>query len=254
MLVDTHTHIDDDAFAPDLNAVLARARAAGVMAQVVAGYVATHWSRLRQTCAAHEGLHAAYGLHPLYVAHHQPADLALLEHWIEQQQPVAIGECGLDFYVAGLDSARQAYFFSRQLAMAKEANLPVVIHARRAVDAVIAEIKKHPGVRGMVHGFVGSAQQAMRLVDLGFSLSFGGPLTYERAHRVRACAQAVPEFALLLETDAPDQPLAGWQGQRNEPARLPQVLAVLAQLRETDPMTLAATTTDNARQLFKLAV
>ncbi len=249
-LFDSHCHLDVAEFDADRDAVLQRARAAGVVHQVVPAIDAAGWPKLKRVCAAADGLHPAYGLHPLFLDRHEDAHLQALSGWIERERPAAIGECGLDHYVEGLDRERQQYLFDAQLALAREHGLPVVVHARRAVEAVIVAIRRHPGVRGVVHSFAGSAEQARQLHELGFLIGLGGPVTYERARRLRRVAAEVPLEQLLLETDAPDQPDADHRGQRNEPARLPRVLATIARLRGESPEAVAAATTANARRLF----
>jgi len=128
----------------------------------------------------------------------------------------------------------------------------VAIHARHAVDQVIKLVRRFAGVRGMVHSFSGSVDQAWRLLDLGILLSFGGPLTYPKATRLRGLMKTLPLDGFLLETDSPDQPLSTHPGQRNEPAYLAEVLACVAELRNADPAAIAAATTANARRLFRL--
>jgi TatD DNase family protein len=253
MLVDTHCHLDDHAFDRDRDAVVQRARAAGVRRQIVPAVDAAGWPKLRDTCAGDAGLFPAYGLHPMLVADHRPQHLAELRDWIERERPCAIGECGLDYYIEGLDSGQQQAYFDGQLAVAREFDLPVVVHARRAVDAVIASLRRFDGVRGVVHSFSGSAEQARQLWKLGFLLGLGGPVTYERANRLRALAASMPIEYLLLETDAPDQPNADARGERNEPARLAGVLEVIARLRNEEPAEIAQATTRNAERLFGLA-
>ena len=136
--------------------------------------------------------------------------------------------------------------------MARRHDLPVVIHARHAVDQVIKQVRRFVGVRGMVHSFSGSVDQARRLLDLGILLSFGGPLTYPKATRLRGLIRYLPLDGFLLETDSPDQPLSTHPGQRNEPAYLVEVLACVAELRHADPADIVAATTANARRLFRL--
>lgn len=249
-LVDSHCHLDAAEFDADRDAVLARARTAGVADQVIPAVDAAGWPKLRAICTADPGLHPAYGLHPMYLSSHRNEHLDALGEWVVRERPVAIGECGLDYFVEGLDHAAQQRIFDGQLAIARDAGLPLVVHARRAVDAVIAAIRRHGPLRGVVHSFSGSAEQARQLHELGFLVGLGGPVTYERAKRLRRLAASLPADQLLLETDAPDQPDAGIRGQRNEPARLARVLEVIAQLRDEDPAELAATTTRNARRLF----
>ena len=251
-LVDSHSHFDVGDFDGDRAEAHARALAAGVDRQIVPAIDAHTWPRLREVCGGVPGLHPAYGLHPVYLETHRRHDLDTLREWIQRERPVAVGECGLDFYVDGLDRDEQQRYFDAQLALAVEFKLPVIVHARRAVDAVIAAIRRHPGVRGVVHSFPGSPEQARQLHQLGFLLGIGGPVTYARANRLRKLVADMPLDQLLLETDAPDQPDADHRGQRNEPAHLPHVLDVVARLRNEAPEAIAAATTANAERLFNL--
>ena len=251
-LVDSHSHFDAAEFDADRAAAHARALAAGVARQVVPAVDAAGWPKLKQVCSEFHDLHPAYGLHPMYLESHRPEHLRELRAWIERERPVAVGECGLDFFVEGLDADAQQRYFEEQLKLAREFDLPVVVHARRAVDAVIAAIRRIGTLRGVVHSFSGSAEQAAQLHKLGFLLGIGGPVTYERANRLRGIVAAMPLEQLLLETDAPDQPGAAHRGERNEPAFLPEVLGVIAGLRGIDPDDLAAATTANAERLFRL--
>ncbi len=252
MLVDSHCHLDAGEFDHDRAAVVARARAAGVVAQVVPATHAAGWEGLRRVCAATEGMYPAFGLHPMYLAEHRPEHLDALASCLAERDRVAVGECGLDFFVDGLDRDRQMEVFEAQLRLAREHDLPVIVHARRAVDAVIAAIRRVGGLRGVVHSFPGSEQQARDLWRLGFLLGIGGPVTYERAQRLRRLVASMPIEFLLLETDAPDQPDAAIRGLRNEPARLREVCAAIARLRDADVEAIAAATTANARRLFAL--
>lgn len=251
-LVDSHCHLDASEFDADRSDVIARARAAGVQVQVVPAVTAASWPTLRETCRMADGLYPAYGLHPMFLDAHRPEHLDHLRGWIERERPCAVGECGLDFFVAGLDAELQQHYFMGQLRMAREFDLPVIVHARRAVDAVIAAIKQVGGLRGVVHSFPGSPEHAAQLHKLGFLLGLGGPLTYDRAQRLQRLVAAMPLEQLLLETDAPDQPDAGIRGGRNEPARLPVILETVARLRGQPAEDIAAQTTANAKRLFGL--
>lgn len=254
VLIDSHCHLDAAEFDRDRAEVIARARAAGVRAQVLPAVSAASWPGLRDVCASAPGLYPAYGLHPMYLQEHRDEHLAQLRDWIERERPVAVGECGLDFFVEGLDPERQQIVFDSQLRLARDFDLPLIVHARRAVDQVLASIRRFGPLRGVVHSFSGSEDQARRLIDAGFLLGLGGPVTYERAQRLRRIAMSIPLEALLLETDAPDQPDAEMRGQRNEPARLPMVCATIAALRGIAPDALAKATSRNALQLFGLPV
>ena len=253
-LVDSHSHFDADEFDEDRAAAHARALASGIGAQIVPAVDAAGWPKLKAVCAQFPGLHPAYGLHPMYLASHRPRHLRELRDWIECEHPVAVGECGLDFFVEGLDAAAQQTYFDAQLQLARAFELPVIVHARRAVDAVIASIRKAGALRGVVHSFSGSAEQAAQLHKLGFLLGVGGPVTYERANRLRGIVATMPLEQLLLETDRPDQPGAAHRGERNEPAHLTEVLDVVAQLRNMPREALADATAANATRLFDLHV
>lgn len=253
LLVDSHVHIDDAGFDGDRAQVLARAAEAGVRLLVVPGIDAASWPRIAALCERHAELVPAYGLHPLFLAQHRPGHLDDLRERLRDGSAVALGEIGLDFYVDGLDRSLQQHYFESQLAIAGEFDLPVIIHARRAVEEIVLTLRRFPGLRGVVHSFAGSDQQAERLFEMGFHLGIGGPVTYPRAKRLRQLVSSMPIGHLLLETDAPDQPNAGHQGARNEPARMIETLRVVAELRGESSEAVAAATTANACRLFGLS-
>jgi TatD DNase family protein len=251
-LIDTHCHLDVEEFDADRGEVLGRARAAGVAAILVPAIHAAGWPRLLALCDGEPDLHPALGLHPIYLGQHREEDLAALERLIADRPPVAVGEIGLDYFVRELDRTRQQDLFGAQLDIAAAAGLPVVIHARKSHDQVLAALRRRRLVGGIAHAFSGSLQQAEQYVDLGFRLGFGGMLTFERSRRIRALARALPVEAIVLETDAPDLTVAAHRGERNSPEYLPDVLAALAEVRGEDPAALAVQTTRNARAVFGL--
>ena len=171
---------------------------------------------------------------------------------------MAVGEIGLDHFVPGLDRARQQAFYIAQLKLARDAGLPVILHVRRSADALLAGLRRLPVVGGIAHAFNGSQVQAGEFVRRGFKLGFGGAMTHERALQIRRLAATLPDNALVLETDAPDIPpqwlyrtaeqrAQGLAHQRNEPAELPRISQVLADLRGTSVQALADLTSANAR-------
>lgn len=251
-LTDSHAHLDDRSFDHDRREVLDRARTAGVGAIVVPAINRASWQPIAQLQQDEKGVHGAYGLHPMFLNDHRPADLDELPGWIARHPTVAVGEIGLDFFVDGLDPAQQRFYFTRQLKLARDLELPVIVHARKAVDEVIATIRRIGGLRGVVHSFSGSPQQAEQLWKEGFLIGLGGPLTYERAQRLRRLVADMPLEHLLLETDSPDQPNAARRGMRNEPAFITDVLETVAQLRGATKDEVAAATTANAHRLFGL--
>lgn len=252
-IIDTHCHIDTEEFAADRDAVLARARAAGVIAQVVPGIRQAGWEFLLRLCEEEADLLPAPGLHPVFLAEHRPEHRDELRTLLEQGRAVAVGEIGLDYFVEGLDREAQQELFEAQLALAGEFSLPVLLHVRKAHDQVLATLRRMKFSQGgIAHAYSGSEQQALQYLDLGFRLGFGGTLTYERSRRIRALAQALPLSAIVLETDAPDIVTAAHRGERNSPEYLPEVLAALASLRSESISELAAATTANARSVLRL--
>ena len=252
-MIDTHCHLDVAEFDPDRDAVLARARAAGLEGMVVPGIAAAGFTGLMGLCDRHADLHPALGLHPVYLAEHGPDDLAALERQVAERPPVAIGEVGLDFFIDNADRDGQQRLLEAQLTIARDAGLPVLLHVRKAHDEVLSMLRRlrfpHGGT---AHAFNGSRQQADQYLELGFKLGFGGVCTYERAKKIRRLAVELPLTALVLETDAPDLPPAAHQGERNSPEYLPEVVAALAALRDEEPATIKAQTTANARALLGL--
>lgn len=253
-MIDTHCHLDAGEFAHDRLAVLGRARASRVNAQILPAVAHGNWAALRELGRCHADLFPAYGLHPIYLAEHAPEHLALLREWIFRERPVAVGEIGLDHFLPGLDAQAQATFFTEQLAIARDFDLPVIVHARRAHDEVISALRKIGGLRGVVHSFAGSEQQADQLFRLGFCLGIGGPVTYPRAQRLRRIVAAMPNEYLLLETDSPDQPLCSHRGARNEPGYLGEILNCVAELRREPAGRLESSTDSNAVRLFGLPI
>lgn len=251
-MIDSHIHLDAPEFDADRTAVLAAARAAGVTGFVVPAVARSGFEALATLAATEPDIYPAYGLHPMYLAVHDDADAERLAAWLAEHPAVAVGECGLDFFVVGLDPDRQRRLLDAQLRIARDAGLPVILHARKAVDEVSAMLRRVGRLTGVVHSFSGSLEQAQRLLDLGFRLGFGGPVTYPRASRLRYLVATLPVDALLAETDAPDQPLCGYQGQRNTSVQLLRVIETMAELREVPIATLAAQLDANARLLFRL--
>jgi len=251
-LIDSHCHLDVAAFDEDRQAVLARARDAGVVGIVVPGIEVKGWQTLLGLCRAEVGIYPALGLHPVFLEQHQPADLFLLETELAQQRPVAIGEIGLDFQIDGLDHERQQQLFESQLIIARDAGLPVILHVRKAHDQVLAILKRIRVIGGICHAFNGSLQQASQYRELGFRLGFGGMLTFERSNRLRKLAVELPLDALVLETDAPDMVVSQHRGERNSPEYLPYCLAALAEVRDEDPEEVARVTTMNTREVLSL--
>jgi len=252
MLIDTHIHLDAPEFDADREAVVARARAAGVGAFVVPAVERDNFDAVRTLATTTPGVFPALGIHPLYVDRASDDDLAALDEALGQGGCVAVGEIGLDFYVAGSDAARQREFYLAQLEIARRHGLPVILHSRRAVDEVLAGLRRVGVAGGIAHAFNGSSQQARAFIDLGFKLGFGGAMTFSGSTRIRRLAAELPLEAIVLETDAPDIAPAWGQGRRNEPENLARYAETLAELRGMTVSDVIAATGANARNALKL--
>ncbi|WP_108444241.1 TatD family hydrolase [Halomonas denitrificans] len=253
MLIDAHCHLDFPDFDADREAVFERARAVGVTHFVVPGTTRRHWGRVL-ALGKREDVGVCLGLHPYFMDEHAPDDVEALAQWVEEHpELVAIGECGID---ARFDETLDAQWrlFDAQLRLAKEKALPVVIHCVQANDRVAKRLRQLAlPAGGLIHSFAGSPEQAKRFLDLGFTLGLGGATTFERARRVHRAVASLPDDGYVLETDSPDMPLAGHQGERNEPARVAEVCRRVAELRGQSEERVAAASTATARRLFGLA-
>lgn len=258
--IDTHCHLDAPEFDADRRTVRREAAAQGVVHCVIPAVERSNWDAVRLLAHQH-GDSYALGIHPLYTGRAADGDLALLQEMLAQHHAdpglVAIGEIGLDYFVPGLDPARQERFYRAQLQLARRFDLPVILHVRRSADKLLKGLREIPVQGGIAHAFNGSLQQAQMFIDMGFKLGFGGAMTYDRALQLRRLAAELPLDALVLETDAPDIPphwlytpaaqrAEGLSQGRNAPAELPRIAEVLAQLRGQPLPALAQATTANA--------
>ncbi len=251
-MIDSHCHLDFPDFDNDREAVIKRAQEAGVKKIIIAGISQATWPRLKKICEQYKNLYPCYGLHPYFIEEHQPEHLDQLEDFLKNNPAVALGECGLDFYLSNLDKNKQQEFFEAQLDMALRLNLPVVIHSRKANSQILQAIQKRPGLNGMIHSFSGSIETARQFIDKGFYISLGAVVTFEKASKIRKLASQLPLDALLIESDAPDQPGLKHFKQRNEPAYIMETIKVLAKLRKESFAEIARASENNARELFKI--
>lgn len=246
MLVDTHCHLDAAEFDADRDAIVKAARSKGVGSIVIPAVEAANFIQVADICRRYPHCVAAYGIHPLYVNRAVPEALSALRRTIVTESPIAVGEIGLDFFEEGYDEAKQTDYFVEQLRIAREYDLPVILHVRRAIDTILKHLRQIRVRGGIAHAFNGSRQQAGTFLDLGFKLGFGGAMTYDRASRIRELARSLPLSSIVLETDAPDIPPSWLQHRRNSPAELQQIGKTLASLRGISYATVATATTLNA--------
>ena len=235
MLIDSHIHLDAAEFAPDRAAVIETARAAGVRGFVVPAVDRASFDAVLALAAARADVCPALGIHPLYVMQAQEGDLDRLEELLAARVACAVGEIGLDHFVADVDRERQLRFFTAQLGLARRHGLPVILHVRRAIDPILRELRRTRVCGGIAHAFNGSRQQAESFIALGLRLGFGGAMSYEGSTRIRELARSLPLESIVLETDAPDIPPAWARGERNLPQNLARYARILAELRGIEP-------------------
>ena len=255
--VDTHCHFDFPPFAGAETESLRLAAEAGVGQIIVPAVTSDRFRGILALAKKFPSLHAALGLHPLYIAGHKDSDLELLDVLLSHRDPslVAVGEIGLDLYMQEPRFEQQQRLLKAQFALAKREALPVILHSRRSHDQLAAMLRqaKLPAT-GVVHGFAGSLSQAQAFIKLGFAIGVGGTLSYERAQKTRHVMSELPLSSLLLETDAPDMPLQGFQGQPNRPERAADVFGILCSLRSETPDQIADALLDNTHRVFNLSV
>lgn len=251
MLIDTHIHLDAAQFDADRPQLIEAARAAGVAGFVLPAVERANFTAVEALAAANADMCCALGIHPLYVMQARMEDVDVLDERLGEGAALALGEIGLDHFVTDVDPGRQQEFFKAQLRLARKHERPVILHVRRAVDAVLKELRRLPVCGGIAHAFNGSRQQADILIGLGFKLGFGGAMTFSGSTRIRTLAATLPLESIVLETDAPDIPPEWAQGGRNEPANLARYAAILAELRGIDVAEVIATTGRNALEVLR---
>lgn len=251
-MIDSHCHLDFEAFDHDREAVIKCALENGVHNIIVPAVSANTFNRTIKVCRQHQELHLALGLHPIFTEQHQPQDLLTLDKYVNQHQPIAIGEIGLDYFDQQADKEKQAAFFTKQLIIAKQHALPVIIHNRKAHDQCINLLKEIEPSGGIIHAFNGSIQQAQKYIELGFLLGFGGMLTFERSTKLKSLARQIPLSSIALETDAPDMTVAQHRGERNSPAYLPFIRSALSTIKKTSLSEVSDVTSSNIRRVFQL--
>jgi TatD DNase family protein len=252
-LFDTHCHLNAVEFDRDREVLLTLARRIGVAGILVPGTTRHSWRRIRQLVALYSGVHAALGLHPMFMKEHRKEDLRALELAVATPPIKAVGEIGLDFYVDDADRRAQVNLFHAQLQIANAARLPVVLHVRKAHEEVLKHLRMvNFKWGGFCHAFNGSMEQAKRYVDMGFKLGFGGACTYPRAAKLRTLVQELPLTDIVLETDAPDMKPVTCQTSRNTPVHVLDIFRSVCELRSESPGTIAEQTFLNACEVLSI--
>jgi len=255
MLFDTHVHINDEAFKEDLEATIARARAAGVEKMIVVGFDRPTIQKAMALIDQYPFLYAAIGWHPVDAIDMKDEDLDWIESLAHHPKVVAIGEIGLDYHWDKSPKAVQQEVFRQQIRLAKKLALPIIIHNREATEDCVQILKEENAQEtgGIMHCFSGSPEIAKECIKMNFFISLGGPVTFKNGKQAKEVAKEVPLAYLLLETDCPYLAPHPFRGKRNEPAYVRYVAEEIARIKGLPLEEIAEITANNARKIFKIA-
>ena len=255
--IDTHCHLDEDAFTQDCAESISRAVDAGVVAMVAVGITLQSCRRVIELADRFPAVFATVGLHPNYVSTAGPQDWDQIVDLAKSPKVVGLGETGLDQYWDHSPLDLQVEYFDRHLELSRDLGLPFVVHCRDAEADVVAQLRRHAQqgpLNGVMHSFCGSSETAAACLEMGMYLSIGGMVTFKKNESLRQVATTIPIDRLLIETDAPYLAPTPFRGKRNEPAHVRLTAACLAEIRGVSKEEIAGATTANARQLFRLPI
>jgi TatD DNase family protein len=244
-MIDSHCHFDFPEFDANRLAVMQAAKLSGIDHWIVPAVSFQYWHRVKQICEIYSNCYAAYGLHPWFMAEHDLKHIEQLAIWVKKEKPIAIGEIGLDFFHGRQNELIQTEFFVQQLDIATELQLPVIIHTRKSVEEAWLIVKNYSNLRGVFHAFAGSLQQAKRLIDNGFYLSFGGMITNHAAKKLRLLIKELPLNSILVETDAPN---------KNSINYLLNTVETIAELKQISIENVIQSCDQNAMDLFSISI
>ncbi|RTE86843.1 MULTISPECIES: TatD family hydrolase [Gammaproteobacteria] len=252
-LIDSHCHLDFPEFDTDREAVVQAAENVGINHFVVPGVSKDTWPRLVSFHEQYMQSSIGFGLHPYFISQHVPADIMALEHFLDLYPLAFVGEIGLDSRIESYEI--QLKLFHQQLEIAEGLKRCVVLHHQKTQNDLLVAVKNILGSRsdsGLLHAFSGSYEQAMSWYEMGFKLGVGGVITYARAKKTRDAISRVPLESLILETDSPDMPIEGKQGQRNEPKNITHIFRALCELRSESAAEIQTQILKNTQNLFAI--
>ena len=256
MWIDTHCHLDFDIFDQHRADTLTKAGKLGIGKIVIPGVAADNWQKIADLCSRWpDTLLPAYGMHPCFTGQHLEQHLEILDQWLTEQRPVAVGEIGLDFFIPDYDEKKQMELFREQVRLARHHRLPVLVHCRKAQDQalkIFRELGYEEG--GFMHAFSGSLQQAERCLEFGFKLGIGGAATYERSRKLHRIIRKLPLDSFVMETDAPDIPPCFAREQANTPLNIPEIAGHICRHTGLEINELQKQTTLNALSVLKVAL
>jgi len=250
MLFDTHAHLNDERFDEDREELIASLRQNGIRAYCEIGYDIESSKRALALAENYDFVYAACGVHPHDTQHLTEDDMTVLKELLISPKAVALGEIGLDYYYDNSDRDKQRKWFDRQLKLAAEIDKPVTIHTRDAFKDTLDILKANPKNHGIIHCYSGSKETAKILLDMGYYISFAGPLTFKNASTALEVAVFVPEDRILIETDSPYLAPVPYRGKRNCPVYVAEVAKKIAEIRNVTFEHIAKVTYENAKVAY----
>lgn len=251
-MIDAHIHLDDERFDKDRDVLIKQAQNVGITNFITPAVKANGFNKLKELSVQYPSIVPSYGLHPYYIDSHKKSDIKALDDWLIINKSCALGECGLDYFLKNLDKNTQQFFFEAQIELAKKHNLPLILHARGAVDAVFNSLKNADYFNAMIHSYNGSIEQTRQLIDKGLKFSFGGAICNPKASKLHKLIKYCPLDSVMFETDAPDQNLYPDTKLRNVPANLLTINKWYSQLTNQDIATVEDYSSQVTRQFFRL--
>jgi len=250
-MIDAHIHLDDKRFDACRKDMIREAKNAGIEKFITPAVQSSGFIKLKELSGQFNSILPCYGLHPYFVASHQKKDIELLDEWLGNNKSYALGECGLDFYLKELDQQKQLYYFQAQIELAKKNNLPLILHARGAIDAILNCLKNANYFNAMIHSYNGSIQQTKNLLNYGVKFSFGGAICHPRAHKLHKLIKYCPTDSLMFETDAPDQNLYPDFKELNLPINLIKIISFYADITQFSIKEAIAHSTKVSQHFFQ---
>ncbi len=252
MLFDTHAHLNDERFDIDREELLGSFTQKGLYAYCEIGYDMHSSYRAQELASQYSFVYCAVGVHPHDTKYMKEDDIPALRELLKKDKVVALGEIGLDYYYDNSERDVQREWFARQLDLAKKTDMPVVIHSRDAMNDTINMLKEHGNGDGIIHCYSGSKESAKILLDMGYYISFAGPVTFKNASSLLEVATYVPDDRILIETDSPYLAPVPFRGKRNCPLYVEEVARKLSELRGVDFDKIAETTLVNAKRVYRI--
>jgi TatD DNase family protein len=253
MLFDTHVHLNSERYKEDLEEVIERALEAGVTRMAVIGFDAPSNARAIELSEQYDCIYAVVGIHPSDARSATDASWPILRKQLKHPKVVALGECGFDYYHDTSFNEIQRTVFKKQLEIAKEMKLPIVIHMRNSVDDTYEMLLKNgEGLSGVVHCYSGDVEMMHKFLELGFYIGLDGPVTFKNAHAIHEVAKAVPIDRLVIETDGPYLTPTPYRGKRNEPAYVSYVAKKIAELKGMSYEEVCEITTKNGLKMYNM--